>query len=118
MAAQQWVSIDGPYFASHGIAWDARRQRAVAFGSEGETWEFDGTTRLHRPTTVAPFMRSGHAMVYDAARGQTLLFGGTAATNSVGDTWLWDGCTWQQPVLAVSPPRRSKAGIAFDSTAW
>jgi hypothetical protein len=115
MAAQQWQAIDGPYFAGRGMVWDSARHRAVAFGSEGETWEYDGNTRLHRSTPTAPPGRSYHAMVYDAARGQTLLFGGSVNTVPVGDCWLWDGCTWQHPAFAVLPPPRSSAAIAFDS---
>src|SRR5688572_10134965 len=95
--AQQWVIVDGPSLAGRGIAYDSRRSRAVVFGSEGETWEFAGTTRLHRAASNGPFARQSHAMAYDQARGQTLLFGGRAGGLSLGDTWLWDGCTWQQP---------------------
>lgn len=112
--AQQWVFLDGPCAAGRGTAYDSRRSRAVIFGSEGETWEFDGTTRLHRPTSAGPFARSSHAMVYDAARGHVLMFGGRTAL-SLGDTWLWDGSAWQQPFSTLAPTRRSDAGIAFDS---
>src|SRR4051812_27020856 len=37
--------------------------------------------------------RSEHTMVYDAARGVTVLFGGSTGTSS-GETWEWNGSAW------------------------
>jgi hypothetical protein len=36
-------------------------------------------------------------MAYDAARQETVLFGGEpASTDTLGDTWIWDGGTWAE----------------------
>ena len=40
--------------------------------------------------TTSPAARLQHAMTYDAARQQVVLFGGANATY-FGDTWAWDG---------------------------
>jgi hypothetical protein len=42
-----------------------------------------------------PAARSGHAMAYDAARGVTVMFGGSGAGGSMdGATWEWNGAAW------------------------
>src|SRR5262249_23587391 len=38
--------------------------------------------------------RANSAMVYDSARGVSVLFGGPTGSGAVGDTWEWDGATW------------------------
>src|SRR4029079_10695948 len=62
------------------MAYDARRQRVVAFGgreSRGETWEWDGRA-WKRVASDGPPWRDHHAMTYDAKRGRVILFGGSA----------------------------------------
>jgi len=65
-------------------------------------------------------------MVYDAADGYTLLFGGcpywgglywSHACTALGDTWTLSGGVWTNITasLAVAPPARADAGIAYDS---
>src|ERR1041384_4322104 len=48
------------------------------------------------------------SMVFDAARGVTVHFGGHNATSS-GETWAWDGAAWSQ--RAVGGPS-ARAGYA------
>ena len=63
-----------------------------------------GATALHAqnlPTWIqksngGPSPRMGHAMVYDSARGNVVLFGGWDASGTMGDTWEWDGTSWTQ----------------------
>jgi hypothetical protein len=38
--------------------------------------------------------RDQHAMAYDAARGQVVLFGGVGYSGTLNDTWVWDGTNW------------------------
>src|ERR1039457_6660849 len=47
---------------------------------------------------ASPSARSLHSIVYDAAHGQVVLFGGVFQGNNdprvgnfLGDTWIWDG---------------------------
>jgi hypothetical protein len=62
--------------------------------------------------------RRGHVMVYDEARRQLLLFGGTGTegTSPSADrnsTWRWDGSTWTR-VATAGPSPRNQAAIAYD----
>jgi len=52
-------------------------------------------------------------MVYDAAHGQILMFGGLGS-GYLSDTWVWDGTGWTQLSPASAPPARSDASLAFD----
>ena len=53
-------------------------------------------------------------MVYDAATGSVILFGGDDGQDAFGDTWSWDGSGWSLLHPAVSPPARTQALIAYD----
>lgn len=65
---------------------------------------------------VAPLPRSGAAFAFDAARGQSVLFGGAQASfGAHADTWSFDGLAWTQLSPATSPPGRGGAQMAFDS---
>ncbi|MFH1107718.1 MAG: kelch repeat-containing protein [Planctomycetota bacterium] len=85
----------------------------------GDTWEWDGVDWTLRSTTGPP-PRSGHAMVYDSARGVTVLFGGVS--NNCGeygcefldDTWEWDGTTWTFRCTG-GPSWRADHAMAYDS---
>lgn len=58
--------------------------------------------------------RRGFAMAFDAARGQTVLFGGFDGAER-DETWVWDGATWQLLQPSVRPTPRSYAAMAWDS---
>ncbi len=82
----------------------------------GDTWEFDGTTWTEVTTAVPPGTRHGHSMVYDAARGVVVLFGGAdAAAVHLGDTWEFDGTGWMQITPTASPPARLRHAMVYDS---
>jgi hypothetical protein len=63
-----------------------------------------------------PSMRQGHAMTFDAARGKTILFGGTPGStfDVMNDTWEFDGTSWTQ-VASTGPGRRRDGLFAFDT---
>lgn len=66
--------------------------------------------------TVAPSTRSGAPFAFDAARGNSVLFGGAQPTfGAYADTWAFDGRDWTQLSPSVSPPARGGAQMAFDS---
>src|SRR5262249_45275225 len=106
--------LDGPIDAR--VVYDGARRHAVAVGSDGGTWELQGSQRLPR-TLDGPGPRAGAALAWDSARGAVLLFGGSVPNvgNALGDTWTWDGVAWSQPFQLISPPRRIDAAMAFDS---
>jgi hypothetical protein len=109
------------------MVYDASRGVTVLFGGiDGgaggrlqDTWEWDGETWEERtPDGPVPSARSHHAMVYDASRGVTVLFGGIDCGFGcrLQDTWEWDGETWVErtPDGPVPPARRSHA-MAYDA---
>lgn len=70
---------------------------------------------LKSPLTSPP-IRGAHAMAFDAARGQMVLFGGWASsTGDLGDTWTWDGTTWTQRMPLHSPPPRRFHDMVYDA---
>ena len=75
-----------------------RRDRAAL----ADTWEWDGPNWTSPNPGTTPSPRSGHALVFDPARGRIVLFGGLDALTStaLADTWEWDGADWQQ----LTPP--------------
>ncbi len=67
------------------------------------------------PATVPP-ARDSQSMVYDAAHGQIVMFGGEGASlNPLNDTWVWNGTNWIQQNPANSPPARRGQGMAYDA---
>jgi hypothetical protein len=110
----------GPTNGIHpgGSCFDAARQVVVMVAgnqSTGqETWEWNGTAWSRRLVGGLPG-RHSFALAYDAARGKTLLFGGSrGASVGLADTWEWDGSTWTQ-VYNGGPPPRSDAAMVYDA---
>jgi Kelch motif/Galactose oxidase, central domain len=85
----------------------------------GSTWTWNGSAWTKQQPAAAPSPRTGAAMVYDAATGQLLLFGGSSHPFSgggyLGDTWTWDGTTWTELHPATSPPARHNADMIYDA---
>lgn len=79
------------------MTYDAVRQRIVLFGGHhdpsstflADTWEWDGVDWTNVATSAQPAGRGQSAMVFDALRGRTVLFGGALGwgNNEAGDTW-------------------------------
>jgi uncharacterized protein (TIGR03437 family) len=65
--------------------------------------------------TASPSVREFHAMAYDSAHGQTVLFGGTGDSGALNDTWVWDGSNWTQRFPQTSPPARYSHAMVYDS---
>jgi len=70
----------------HAMAYDSARAITVMFGGldyasgpRNETWELTaGTQWVKRTPLHKPTARYGHALAYDIARGETIMFGGAA----------------------------------------
>jgi len=118
------------------MAYDAARQVTVLFsgadGSDGldELWEWDGVSwALQAPADPewdgSPRERSTGSMVFDSARGRTLLFGGYAGEFGVdgylaNDTWAYNGDSWRRlgPADAKAdgePPQLSEPHMTWDA---
>jgi hypothetical protein len=86
-------------------------QVTFSSGSLGE----DGDLTFYTP----PVRRIDHAMVYDAARQQVVLFGGERLSGDGGksaETWLWDGTVWTQVNSPNQPEPRDEHSMVYDST--
>ncbi|MCK6549207.1 hypothetical protein L6R52_25415 [Myxococcota bacterium] len=117
-------------FSAESMAYDAARGVVVLVRLAGtvldggrveyemETWHYDaGTWTLARRGGPPP--RADFDVVFDAARGEVLLFGGTRprATGNVilDDTWVYDGTTWTDVSdLGARTPGRTEAALAYD----
>ncbi|MBL0161551.1 MAG: hypothetical protein IPP47_31440 [Bryobacterales bacterium] len=101
------------------MVYDAARGQVVLFGGydnsfKNDTWVWDGTNWSQKqpvtsPPALAPDAMSSYAMVYDAARGEVVLFG-----NSAG-VWVWDGTNWSNRNSPSSPSARAAFAMAYDS---
>jgi hypothetical protein len=110
----------------HALAFDADRGVDMIFGGDmgildDQTWEWDGAhlgTWTHR-TLIGPWRRINHTMVFDAARHETLLLGGTLGgdgpydpTNYYkvsGEMWALSGTC---PVLSIAEQPQDRSVCA------
>ena len=77
-----------------------------------DTWEWDGA-RWTQHAVDGPGLREAAGLVYDAARGHSVLFGGAVGLELAGDTWAWDGQAWTQ-LSSAGPPPRFPGAMAYD----
>lgn len=98
------VSDTGPRGRyAHGMVFDERAGVVLVYSGAGDhkgaplsdMWQWDG----RRWTEIAltgptPGYRYQPVMVYDRARGKTVLYGGL--NDFKNDTWEWDGRTWTE----------------------
>lgn len=88
-----------------------------------ETWAYNASrsnwTRL-APSSPAPAVRLGEAMVYDTDVGKVVLFGGLSLYGNAlcarNDTWLYDPGTntWENVTPQGSPPLRTYHSMVYD----
>lgn len=64
---------------------------------------------------AGPSARTFYGLAYDAARGETVLFGGYDSQTVFNDTWVWNGSAWSQKMPATSPSARYGFGMVYDS---
>jgi len=114
------TSPSGRY--AHRMAYDAARRQVVLFGGGdpnsntifNDTWVWDGVTWTQKFPATSPPATNSHAMAYDAARQQVVLFGGSFSGIISADTWVWDGVDWTQKFPVTSPSPRLHADMAYD----
>jgi hypothetical protein len=104
-----------------GAAYDEKRNVLVLYGGRPvalgtcspETWEWDGETWTQKdvqPPTACDHVR----MVYDAARGESILFSGLdPSENRVNETWSWNGEEWKR-LSQEGPESRGHFGFVYD----
>jgi hypothetical protein len=105
------------------MAYDDATGLVVLFGGcpigcqqgTNETWTWNGSTWTLLHPAISPSPRVSADMVYDAAIGKIVLFGGEGSNMSpLNDTWTWDGTTWSKMYPTTSPSARLDASIAYD----
>jgi hypothetical protein len=111
-----------PARCGHGMVYDSARGVLVMFGGSNsseyfaDTWEWDGTNWTDRTPQLpdSPPARDYHGMTYDAARGETVLFGGWGP-GELADTWVYNGNDWTQRNPDQSPPMRLHHRMTYDA---
>lgn len=115
-----------------GFAYDSAAREVVLFGGGytpgsggvipfGDTWVFHNGSwhNLTSSLPLAPSARVDAALVYDAADGYLVLFGGLGGVNGLyvlNDTWKFQNDRWTNITTAFAPSARSDASITYDST--
>jgi len=79
-----------------------------------DTWTWNGTNWTEQSPITSPPARYLATMTYDAATGNTVLFGGVGTSGDLSDTWTWDGTNWTEQSPGTSPPARDSAVMDFD----
>lgn len=114
-----------------GLAHDVARGELVLFGGS-DTDRFGGSAGtqvlgdtlvlrnggkwVHKKQLNGPGPRTGAMMVYDAARREVVLFGGSPDQGRlINETWIWNGIEWKQRQPPVRPPHLWLATMAYDT---
>jgi uncharacterized protein (TIGR03437 family) len=129
---QKFPQTSPPARAYTAMVYDSAHGQVVLFGGSREqfplteiafndTWTWDGSNWTQRSPQSSPAVRGGHALAYDSAHGQVVLFGGDTSEVNVGntffsDTWTWDGANWTQKSPQSAPSARSGHAMAYDSS--
>lgn len=110
---------------SAAMAYDSADNEMVLFGGEyvtgsggcySDTWTFSGGSWTQLTVSPAPTARWGASMVYDAADGYVLLFGGGCnGQGYLGDTWEFHAGHWTELNPSVSPSPRAYAAMTYDA---
>jgi len=119
------LSITGPSARTQpAIAYDPTIHAIVLFGgydsnvyADNDTWTFanNSWTDITANLTTSPPARWGASMVWDAADGYLVLFGGRTLSGYFNDTWMFNGTGWANVTHGVAPPARSLFEMAYDA---
>jgi M6 family metalloprotease-like protein len=80
-----------------------------------DTWAWNGSKWTQKSPGHNPGTRTDHAMAYDAAHDQVVVFGGFSSDpNPLDDTWVWDGVDWKQMSPSTKPSGRARHAMAYN----
>jgi len=113
----------------HSMVYDSARGVIVLFGgstpgggiasANSETWEWSAATGWRHLMVPAP--RESHAMAYDAARGEMVLFGGIVSNGGTvsAETWVGRDGRWTRALAAAPPSMGGRFGhvMSYDERA-
>lgn len=111
------------------MAYDTVHGKLLVMGGSGAThyndvWSWSGTRYELAPPPFVPTARVDAALVYDAGRGRSILFGGFVpfpddpGGTLVGETSEWDGTRWIDRTPSdplQSPEARRSPAMAYDA---
>ncbi len=104
------------------MAYDPATTSVLLFGglnqsSEygNDTWSFHGGQWTQLFPSVLPPGRHAQEMIFDAADGEMVMFGGLGAVDYFNDTWTYSSGNWAPIGAGNHPGARIAAGMAFDS---
>jgi hypothetical protein len=80
-----------------------------------DIWAWDGTNWTQKTSTPAYPVHNSATMVYDAARGEVVQFGGNTTAQWTAETWTWNGSTWTQKNPENVPHLRGDSALAYDA---
>ena len=80
-----------------------------------DTWLWNGAEWTQKLSTIYPSPRYCHAMAYDTALKQVVLFGGMVNYTPNNETWVWNG-EWCQKPSTIDPGGRCRHAMAYDET--
>ena len=108
------------------MAYDAATGQVVLFSGWAtgggtllsDTWVWNGINWTQESPATSPAARGYASMVYDAALGQVVLFGGVGNTapgsnGFFNDTWVWNGTNWTEESPTTSPSGREYSAMAY-----
>lgn len=127
----QWYEFEsvGPTPTWNGaMTYDVGARRSLLYGGRlpawidsrscpQSLWSWDGVSWTELTRSGGPGCAERHALVYDEARGHTVLFGGTRGPGEPAhqDLWIFDGETWAQvEPKGPWPSPRYRHAMAFD----
>lgn len=96
---------------------DAGGDAAVDAAPVPATWTNRSAPPLPDPW---PSARTGQGMAFDAARGASVMFGGTTfvpGDPAFDEVWEWDDAagTWSNPAPVPRPPASDEPAVAYDA---
>ena len=106
-----------------GMAYDAGQKRMILFGgfTDGracqDTWIFQNGIwgRFYgQASSPCPSARGRFAVCYNKAKGETMVFGGSAYGLLLDDLWLFKN-GWAKAAATAGPSAREGAAMAFNS---
>ncbi|MBK8096166.1 MAG: hypothetical protein IPK26_03615 [Planctomycetes bacterium] len=122
---RQQLAQSPPGRVMHRLCFDAALGEVVLLGGLSligagaildDCWTWNGV-RWQPVAGTLPPPRHGHAMAFDRARSETIVFGGYGDTTRgplfLADTWAFAGGVWRQ-VASTGPSGRYGAAAAFD----
>ena len=89
---------------------------ASSAGPNQTAYTLDGTTWTAQYPPFSPVTRTGHALTFDPARQNVLLFGGKNPNGAfLPETWTWANGSWTQVATPGTPSPRTGHRISFDA---